>query len=132
MKTIDLNNPGQYLTGADAIRQNWQIILNTIKGSDPLRPNFGCGIFEYIDKPLNASISDMSATIITDLEKWEPNVKISQVKISVSGSSLSVSIYGRQTSTGQDITAIVPLSSLTTNSGLIRTYTDNYNKENYG
>ncbi len=132
MKTIDLNNPGQYLTGADAIRQNWQIILNTIKGSDPLRPNFGCGIFEYIDKPLNSSISDMSATIISDLEKWEPTVKINQVKIVVSGSSVSVSIYGKQTLTSQDITAIVPLSSLTTDSGLVRIYSDNYNKENYG
>jgi len=52
------------------------VILTTRKGTDPLRPHFGCGVFDYIDKPVNTSIPAMKKEILEALRKFEPRIQV--------------------------------------------------------
>lgn len=79
--SIDITNEGSIVRGVDDILQCFYIILHTIPGSDPLRPDFGSDIWLYLDKPVNQFSGKFSATIKRDLEKWEPRVSINTVKI---------------------------------------------------
>lgn len=77
--TFDIENPGKIVQGFDAIKQCVFIILTTQKGTDPLRPDFGCGAFEYVDKPVAYAVPRMIKEIVFALEKYEP--RIEQIKV---------------------------------------------------
>lgn len=58
-----------------------RIILTTPKGSDPLRPEFGCDAGNYLDLPLDAArphiVREVRAALV-----WEPRVTVSGVTVS--------------------------------------------------
>lgn len=65
--------------GLQDIRQCIDIILRTVKGTDPLRPQFGSDIFQYVDKPLDVAIPNMVKAIIEAIDIWEQRVEIQRV-----------------------------------------------------
>lgn len=67
---------GQVVQGLDDIRQCIRIILHTKKGTDPLRPLFGCDINKFIDKPINSVVPSAIREIIEAVTLWEPRVEI--------------------------------------------------------
>lgn len=78
--TFDINNPGKLVQGIANIKQCVGIILNTEPGSDPLRPDFGCGAHLYIDKPVSFAAPRMIKAISEALAKWEPRIENVQVQ----------------------------------------------------
>jgi phage baseplate assembly protein W len=87
-----LDKPGTVVQGYADIRQCIYIILYTVRGSDPLRPEFGCGVFDYLDKPINQSKADIVNSIIEALQIWEPRINVLQVTAQVDGEKLKVNI----------------------------------------
>lgn len=130
-KSTDIKNFGKYVTGIDDIKQSWSIILNTVKGSDPLRPDFGCGIHDYLDKPINSSTSDMVLQVITDLEKYEPRATINSVTITPSNGALTVKIAGTYSSTTESVALVAVLSLVTPVSASTSAYDVSYNENSY-
>lgn len=63
------------------VRQSIRIILTTPKGSDPLRPEFGCGAGNYLDLPLDAARPHIVREVREALV-WEPRVTVSGVTVS--------------------------------------------------
>ena len=63
------------------VRQCIRIILTTPKGSDPLRPEFGCGAGDYLDLPLDAARPHIVREVRSALV-WEPRVTVSGVTVS--------------------------------------------------
>jgi phage baseplate assembly protein W len=64
---------------AQGIQDVWQCIftiLTTQKGTDPTRPDFGCGIYDYIDKPVNYAVPNMKREILQSIATYERRVKI--------------------------------------------------------
>ena len=49
---VSMDDPAAIVEGVDDIVQSINIILTTIPGSDPLRPEFGSNVYQYLDKPL--------------------------------------------------------------------------------
>ena len=49
---VSMEDPAKIVEGVDDIVQSINIILTTIPGSDPLRPEFGSNVYQYLDKPL--------------------------------------------------------------------------------
>lgn len=49
---VSMEDPAKIVEGVDDIVQSINIILTTISGSDPLRPEFGSNVYQYLDKPL--------------------------------------------------------------------------------
>lgn len=63
------------------IHQCIRIILTTPKGSDPLRPEFGCDAGNYLDLPLDAARPHIVREARAALA-WEPRVTVSDVTVS--------------------------------------------------
>jgi phage baseplate assembly protein W len=108
--SIDINNFGRAVKDIEDIKQSWYIILNTVKGSAPLRPEFGSEIFEYIDKPINSLGGDFVAIVISDLEKWEKRATIQQVEKILTNGRINVKVFGMFTAQNTPISATIDLT----------------------
>ena len=124
---------GAMVTGENDIAQSWQVILNTIPGSDPLRASFGSAMFDYMDKPGNQFEGGFAAQVISDLERWEKRATISQVKRTVSEGKVNVHIAGIFTETNTPIQATISLSDLASQdlTAIQKAYSDAYQEEAY-
>jgi len=65
----------------DDIKEAIWVILGTSKGERAMRPDFGCGIYDYVFSPINTStIMLIEASVREALVFWEPRIEITGVK----------------------------------------------------
>lgn len=65
----------------DDIKEAIWVILGTSKGERAMRPDFGCGIYDYVFSPINTStIMLIEASVREALVFWEPRIEITSVK----------------------------------------------------
>lgn len=81
--SLSLQKQGEIVQGIDDIRQCVYIILTTIPGSDPLRPDFGCGIHQRVDKPVNQLAVTGKKDILEALQIWEPRITVLNITATV-------------------------------------------------
>jgi phage baseplate assembly protein W len=77
--TLSLNGGGAIAEGIDAIRQCIDVIVRTTKGTDPLRPLFGCDVYLFQDAPLSIAIPNMKKALLDAIGAWEPRVSITSI-----------------------------------------------------
>lgn len=87
-----LKDVGAILEDIDDINQSIKIILETQKGEDPLRPEFGSEIYKYIDYPVNKAIPHIVREIINAINMWEPRINITNINTYTDGSHMKVAI----------------------------------------
>ena len=89
---FDIEKLGAVVEDISDIHQCIYIILMTVKGTDPLRPDFGCDIFKWIDRPVNEAIPNMIKEAVLAINKYEPRVVVTRIvpKIDVSNVSLRI------------------------------------------
>ena len=64
----------------DDIRESIWIILGTAKGERVMRPDFGCGIHDYVFASLNfTTITFIETTVREALSYWEPRIEVNDV-----------------------------------------------------
>lgn len=64
------------------LEDSMRLILATAPGERPMRPEFGCGIHEYVFSPADATTAGQIAYEVRDsLERWEPRVDIVDVDV---------------------------------------------------
>lgn len=97
---------GEVVTEVDDINQCISIILNTVKGSDPLRPLFGCDAFLFLDKPVNVAIPNIIKAIVEAVGIWEKRAVIRTVQHETAEDGLTFRI-GWETQAGQQQTTTV-------------------------
>jgi len=62
------------------LEDSMRLILATAPGERPMRPEFGCGIHEYVFAPADATTAGRIAYEVRDsLERWEPRVNVEDV-----------------------------------------------------
>jgi phage baseplate assembly protein W len=62
------------------------LILSTAPGERPMRPEFGCGLNEYVFAPADSSTASLIvAEVRAALERWEPRVVVDNVRVDFSG-----------------------------------------------
>lgn len=76
---MSLKQPDTIVEGREDIEQCIDVILKTRKGEDPLRPHFGCGLFDWIDKPVNTSVPNMKKEILEAIKLYESRVTITDI-----------------------------------------------------
>lgn len=76
--------------GADGIVTDWaditqavQIILNTPKGADPHRPDFGSDLWRYLDHPIDRAIPHVIRESVEAILRWEPRVSLLRLAVDV-------------------------------------------------
>lgn len=73
---------GKALNGFDHLRQSIQDILTTPIGTRVHRRDYGSRIPRLVDRPINNSlIAELVAATAEALDRWEPRLKLEQVKI---------------------------------------------------
>jgi phage baseplate assembly protein W len=61
----------------DDVEQAISIILRTAPGERPMRPEFGCGVHDYVFDVVNATtLGRMEHEIRRALERWEPRIDV--------------------------------------------------------
>lgn len=66
------------------IEEAMRIILATAPGERPMRPEFGCGIHDFVFAPADGSTAGQIAyEVRTALERWEPRIDVDEVAVSV-------------------------------------------------
>nr|DAF13294.1 MAG TPA: baseplate assembly protein [Caudoviricetes sp.] len=79
---VSLNDSSAIVEGANDIAQCVYIILTTIPGSDPLRPDFGSNIFQYMDKPIRTVQAAIVYAATEALKKWETRIEVTKCYVS--------------------------------------------------
>jgi Bacteriophage baseplate protein W len=70
------------------VRQAIAIILSTAPGERPMRPEFGCGVHDYVFDVLDAAtLGQMETEVRRALERWEPRIDVVDVEFELDGSS---------------------------------------------
>ena len=70
------------------IDQAIQLILATAPGERPMRPEFGCGVHDYVFDVLDAAtLGRMETEVRRALERWEPRIDVLDVDFELDGSS---------------------------------------------
>jgi uncharacterized protein len=73
------------LTGDDAdLRRAMRLIVATAPGERPMRPQFGCGIHNFVFAGADATTAGrLSMEVQRSLAMWEPRVDVKSVDVSV-------------------------------------------------
>lgn len=80
---------GNVVQGVADINQCISIILTTPKGSDPLRPDFACDVWQFLDLPLTIARPQMIREIVEAITHYEPRVNVLQVTVDLVPGTLS-------------------------------------------
>jgi len=65
------------------IRESIWIILSTSKGERVMRPDFGCGINDFVFASIDSStLALIESTVREALILWEPRIEVINIKVS--------------------------------------------------
>ena len=94
------------------IKEAIWLILSTAKGERVMRPDFGCGIHDFVFASVNTSnIGLMEASVREALTVWEPRIELKDVSVSterVSEGQLLISIDYKVRSTNNEFNLVYP------------------------
>jgi len=72
------------VSGEKEIEEAITLILSTSFGERPMRPEFGCGIHDYVFASADATTAGLiSYEVKRSLARWEPRVEVTDVIISL-------------------------------------------------
>ena len=67
------------------IDQAIQLILGTAPGERPMRPEFGCGVHDFVFDSIDANtVGRMEVAIRSALDRWEPRIQVQSVNFDLS------------------------------------------------
>jgi uncharacterized protein len=64
------------------LAESIELILRTPKGDRPMRPEFGCGIWDEVFSPMDATTAGRVAyDVRAALDRWEPRINVTAVDV---------------------------------------------------
>jgi phage baseplate assembly protein W len=94
------------------IDQAMLLILGTAPGERPMRPEFGCGVHDFVFDTIDAgTVARMETEIRAALDRWEPRVEVSDVEFDLDGSDrgeLVIQIAYRVRATNHERNLVYP------------------------
>jgi phage baseplate assembly protein W len=77
------------------IRESIRIILSTSKGERAMRPDFGCGIHDFVFASMNTTtIGLIESSVGEALTRWEPRIELLSVLVSTDEAELGRLLVG--------------------------------------
>jgi uncharacterized protein len=68
------------------IEQAIELILGTAPGERPMRPEFGCGVHDFVFDTIDAgTVARMETEIRSALDRWEPRIEVSELDFDLDG-----------------------------------------------
>ena len=94
------------------IDQAISLILGTAPGERPMRPEFGCGVHDFVFDSIDANtIGNMEQAIREALLRWEPRIDVTDVKFDASeavNGLLTINIEYKVRATNTDRNLVYP------------------------
>lgn len=79
---IDSNGSMSLTSGAADIEKSMKVILSTAPGERPMRPYFGCAIWDLLFEPINPNtLGLMEEAVREAMSRWEPRAHIDKVTV---------------------------------------------------
>lgn len=80
---VDGNGSIALTSGPADIEKAMRVILSTAIGERPMRPAFGCGIWDLLFEPINTNtLGLMEHAVREAMSRWEPRAEINEVEVS--------------------------------------------------
>ena len=71
----------------DDVQEAIALILGTAPGERPMRPEFGCGVHDYIFESVDAyALGRIEYEILVALDRWEPRIEVLAIEFDLSNS----------------------------------------------
>ena len=109
---VDSQNEIEMSEYEQDIKEAIWIILSTSKGERVMRPDFGCGIHDFIFASINtANLALIESSIREALTVWEPRIELKAVNIStenVDEGQLLISIDYEVRATNNEFNLVYP------------------------
>jgi uncharacterized protein len=94
------------------IDQAIALILGTAPGERPMRPEFGCGVHDFVFDSIDANtLGNMEEAIREALLRWEPRIDVTDVKFDASDAVnglLTINIEYKVRATNTDRNLVYP------------------------
>lgn len=90
--SLALGHWGDLAAGLDDVSQCVGVILTTPLRSDPHRPDFGCDLQPWIDRPVSEAAAGIVAAVRDALDKWEHRISVIAVTVVPSEAGLRVMV----------------------------------------
>lgn len=72
--------------GAEDIDQAIALILGTAPGERSMRPEFGCGVHDFIFDALDAAtVGKIESAVRAALDRWEPRIEVESLDFDLAG-----------------------------------------------
>jgi phage baseplate assembly protein W len=85
---VDRTGGVALVSGSDDINEAIMLILSTAPGERPMRPNFGCGIHDYIFESVDSYVvGRLEREIRIAIDRWEPRIELRQITIDTSNAA---------------------------------------------
>jgi uncharacterized protein len=82
---VDRTGGVALVSGSDDINEAIMLILSTAPGERPMRPNFGCGIHDYVFESVDAYVvGRLEREIRIAIDRWEPRIEIQEITVDTS------------------------------------------------
>ena len=111
---VDTDDAGRVeLSAAERdIEESIRIIIGTSKGERVMRPEFGCGIHDYVFSTIDTTTLHLiESTVEEALTRWEPRIDVQDVEASaenVAAGELTIRVGYRVRSTNTERNLVYP------------------------
>lgn len=79
---VDANGSIALESGPADIEKAMRVVLSTAIGERPMRPAFGCGIWDLLFEPINANTLGLMEDAVREaLSRWEPRAEVDEVHV---------------------------------------------------
>ena len=83
--TVDRRGGIALATGEQDVDQAIEIILSTAPGERPMRPEFGCGVHDFVFDTIDAAtVGRLETEVRAALDRWEPRIAVEEVEFDLS------------------------------------------------
>ncbi len=110
--SVDRTGGIALVTGETDIDQAIEIILSTAPGERPMRPEFGCGVHDFVFDTIDAStVGRLETEVRRALDRWEPRIVVEEVEFDLSrmgDGQLLINIGYRLRATNHKRTLVYP------------------------
>lgn len=79
---VDANGNIALVSGVEDVEKSIRVVLSTAPGERPMRPQFGCRIWELLFEPINDNTMGlMEGAVEEALSRWEPRIEVTDVVV---------------------------------------------------
>ncbi|GAA2976953.1 GPW/gp25 family protein [Streptomyces lactacystinicus] len=103
-------------SGARDVEEAIGIILRTVPGERPLRPQFGCDLYRLLFAPLDAgTVARAEHAVRTALDRWEPRITVEDLGFATDSERegvLYIDVHYRLRATNEPRNLVFPFYTL--------------------